>query len=517
MGARGDAADSSHKQAGGSVAEFNIVKENVALTVTLAPVDSHARFLQKGEDIFFRIKMRDAISGEPISGLRPAAWVTRRVPNDDAPCSARVANYLGNEALTAEPDLDFTSYYVVSLNADSSLTVLSPHFHSGRSSVLATISLESPGEDWAMTPDQKLLFVSLPRANKVAVIRTDSWNITSKINLNSSPHEVAVQPDGHYVWIGYGVSGDREASGVSIVSSTDARLVTSITTGKGKHDIAFSSDNHFAFVTNEEDGTVSTIDVRQLRKIKDLKTGGKPRSIAFSSMAKLAYVVDSQNGTITVMDGEDQKIVKSIQVEPGLGLISFAPGGRLAFVLNATQNLLHILDASENQIIQTGALQHVPDRIAFSERIAYITHVKSDLITMVPLDRLGVAGAPVPAIDLPAAQNSASLSAHSKGDSVVQAPGEDGVLILDSLGDSIYYYDEGMAAPMGIASNNKHTPQALLVMDAGFRERTPGFYETSARLSGAGDYVLAIFVDSPKIVACFDLVVGEPSEVVKPQ
>jgi YVTN family beta-propeller protein len=500
-----------------SAVKFDVVKENVALSLALDPVDSRAKGLHESEDVFFRIRVHDAVSGAPITGLHPAAWMSRRAPQDHAPCAARVAEFLGAKTLAADPDLDLTSYLVMSLNADATLTVISPHFHSGQSRVLTTVPLESPGEDWVLTPDQALLFVSLPAARKVAVVRTASWNVISTISLNTSPHRLSIQPDGHYVWIGYGSSGDSEISGVRVVDGEEGRVVANIATGKGQHDIALSNDNHYAFVTNDEDATVSIIDIRHLRKLRDIKTGGKPAAIAFSSMAKLAYVADSQNGSITAIDGEAQRVVGNIQAQPGIGLISFAPGGRLAFVLNAPQTLLLIVDASENRVVQTARLAHIPDRVAFSDRIAYITHLKSDLITMVPLDRIGDAGAPVPVVDLPAAPSSSSnlMSAYSKGDSIVQAPGESAVLALDPQSDSIYYYEEGMAAPMGIAGNNGHIPQAILVRDQSFSERSPGLYETDARLGPAGDYVLALFVDSPKIVTCFDLVVNKSPETAK--
>ncbi len=253
------------------------------------------------------------------------------------------------------------------------------------------------------------------------------------------------------------------------MSGEDGHTIADIATGKGTHDIAFSDDSHYAFVTNVEDGTVSIVDIRHLKKVRDIKIDGKPAAIAFSSMAKLAYVTDSKNGHITAIDATTQQVVSSIPAQPGIGPISFAPGGRLAFVLDPTQRRLLIVDASQNIVVQTAQLAHVPDRVAFSDRLAYITQLKSDVVTIVPLDRIGDANAPVPVIDLPAAPSPySSTSASSRGDLIVQAPGEDSVLLLDPAGDSIYYYKEGMAAPMGMAGNNGHVPQAILVLDQSF-------------------------------------------------
>jgi hypothetical protein len=67
----------------------------------------------------------------------------------------------------------------------------------------------------------------------------------------------------------------------------------------------------------------------------------------------------------------------------------------------------------------------------------------------------------------------------------------------------IYYYKEGMAAPMGAFQNYGRRPQAVLVVDNSLRERAPGVYETSAQLRRPGLYDVAFFLDAPRAVSCF--------------
>ena len=82
----------------------------------------------------------------------------------------------------------------------------------------------------------------------------------------------------------------------------------------------------------------------------------------------------------------------------------------------------------------------------------------------------------------------------------------------------IYYYTEGMAAPMGSFQNYKRDPRALLVMDNSLRETVRGVYSTTVRLNAAGQYDVAFLLDSPRVVNCFELSVAEnPNAPKKPE
>jgi hypothetical protein len=61
----------------------------------------------------------------------------------------------------------------------------------------------------------------------------------------------------------------------------------------------------------------------------------------------------------------------------------------------------------------------------------------------------------------------------------------------------IYYYQEGLAAPMGSFSNYKRQPRAVMVVRRDLRERQPGVYETNVELGRPGAYDLVFRLDRP--------------------
>jgi hypothetical protein len=80
---------------------------------------------------------------------------------------------------------------------------------------------------------------------------------------------------------------------------------------------------------------------------------------------------------------------------------------------------------------------------------------------------------------------------------------------------TIYYYKQGMAAPLGSFSNYGRMPRAVMTLDRSLRERTPSVYETIGRLGPAGDYNLAFLLDTPRITHFFDVKISPNPESAK--
>jgi hypothetical protein len=247
---------------------------------------------------------------------------------------------------------------------------------------------------------------------------------------------------------------------------------------------------------------VAVVDVRRLEVVRTLVTGPQPVSLAWSEAARSVYVAHAGDGSIVAIDGERLEISARLPTEPGLAQIRATPGGRLVLAVNPETDLLHVIDTSRNRIVQSGPVGRGPDQLAFSESLAYIRHRGTDAVLMAPLQALGQPGTPIPLVDFPGGAKPPGPLA-SLGAAVVRAPGGGAVLVVNTADGMIYYYKEGMAAPIGAFQNYGHRPQAVLVVDNSLRERAPGVYETSARLRRPGQYDVVFFLDAPRTVYCF--------------
>jgi DNA-binding beta-propeller fold protein YncE len=483
------------------------VKDGVEVEFTVEPLarSGGAAELTAGQDAVVRFRVRDTATGTPLSGIRPSAWASRRDTSsapDAAQCREKVQSYLQG-SLRARPDVDFNAYYLLTLNEEPNLSVIDPLLGFGGSKLVTLVMLKSPGEDWTLTADRSKLFVSMPLVNAVAVVDTMTWKVVAEVGVGARPTRVALQPDGKYLWVVNDGGTEGEPGGVTAVDTGSLKVAGSVQTGAGAHEVAFSEDNKFAYVSNRADGTVSIIDVVKLAKFKDVKTGTPASALAYSPLSKSLYVANEADGSIAVVDGRSHELVTRIKAEPGLKSVRLAPGGRWGFVPNVTRSVVHIFDASTNRMKHTVAVGKAPDQVAFTDAFAYVRSLGTEEVTIV---RLSTVGKEPDVIKFPGGQNAPGEASAfaSRADAFVPAPEGNSMLLANPADKMIYYYAEGMAAPMGNFQNYKREPRAVKVVDRSLREESLGVYATNMRLPKDGTYDVSFLLSSPRVVHCFE-------------
>jgi YVTN family beta-propeller protein len=474
-----------------------IEREGVEVEFTIEPIKEPGKTseLMEAKEATVRFKIHDKASKTPLSGVKPAVWLSQRGESitDEKQCREKVQSFLQG-SLRSRPDVDLNTYYLLALNEESNISVIDPLLGFGSSKLLTLVMLKSPGEDWVQKTSDEKLFVSMPLVNQVGVVDTSTWKVVANIDAGVKPARVRLQPDERYLWV-------ANDAGVTVIDTATLKVVGQVATGKGNHDLAFSNDNRFAFITNEDDGTLSAVDIQKLAKVKDLKTGTRATSVAFSKLGNALYVVNEAEGSITVVDTRGQEIATRIQVKPGIKNVRFAPGGRWGFVPNAKENVVHVFDASTNRLAHTISVEDGPDQVAFTDTFAYLRSTGSTEVSMVRLSTL--TGQPDIA-KFPGGQTApGEANVESSADVMVPAPEGNSVLLANPADGVIYYYSEGMAAPMGSFQNYRRKPRAVTVVDRSLRETASGVYTTTTKLPKSGIYDVAFLLDSPRVTHCF--------------
>jgi YVTN family beta-propeller protein len=480
-----------------------IVEQGVAIEFTAEPLVQNVNSVRAAEDVNVRFKVTDTTTGTPVKGLGLSAWISLREGNknpEPAQCREKIQSYLTG-SMRARPDVDLNSYYILALNKSPDISVIDPLLGFGGSKLLTLVMMKSPGEDWLLTGDGELLFVTLPAINQVAVITTRSWKVIDYIDAGTTPTRITMQPDQHYVWVAN--DGNEKDGGVTIIDPATLKVAAKIATGAGSHDVVISSDNRFAFVSNRESETVSVVDVRKLEKVSDVKVGPGPASMALSTLSKAIYVASANDGSVTVIDEQNQQVIARIKTKPGARSIRFAPGGRYGFVLNTKESTISIFDAASNRMLHEVTVGKAPDQIIFSDTFAFVRSLDTEIVVML---RLATIDKEVDITDFPggqAAPRKGSEPVHA--DPIVLAPEGNSVILANPVDKVHYYYTEGMAAPMGNFQNYRREPLAVLVVDRSLREIKPGIYSTTIKLPASGHYDVAFLNDSPGVSHCFDL------------
>jgi YVTN family beta-propeller protein len=489
--------------------------QGVSIEFKVAPLAGRSGVIS-GEEATVGFKITGTNGAVPLSNLRPVAWIDQRPGKDisDAKQCREKAQAFLQTSFSKRPTLDLNAYFVLTLNQEPNISVIDPISGFGGSKLLNLIPLASSGEDWVMSANQDRLYVSMPAANQVAVVDVPTWKPIANINAGVKPTRVALQNDGRYLWIGN--DGPTEAdSGVTVIDTSTMKVVAQIKTGAGHHEIAFSEDDRFAFVSNQQAGTLSVVDMRKLAAIKALKIGSQPVAVAFSSLSKAVYVASEEDGTIAVVDSGRLEILTRIKTQPGTRSLRLQPDGRFGFAANPAANAVFVFDLTSNRLIHTVPVGPGADQITFTKQFAYVRSSGSEFVNMIKLADLGKEAA---LSRFPAGQKAPKEAAvESVANAIVPAPEEGAVLVANPADKMIYYYAEGMAAPMGSFQNYRRVPKALLVLDNGLRETSRGVYSTTVRLDAPGFYDAVFLLDSPRALYCFDFAVDPNPSQPKPK
>ncbi len=453
--------------------------------------------------------IRDTTNSAPILGAYPAAWVH---PGHEAQksvqeCRKQAETFIGG-SLFSRANIDLNQYYVVTMNDDASLSVVDPLFGFGGSKLLNRITLPSPAYDWVLTEKGEYLWMSFPESQSIGRINTANWQLQT-IALSKTPQQLVLQNDARYLWVAV------ENSVVAIATDT-LKVHAEIALPSQAFELLSSKNSQWLYVSMREYDHIALIDTAQLSLKKVQKTGTKPISMAYSELAQLIYVAN-QSGTVDVFGSQDLTPVTSMQSQPGLAQLRFEPSGRWGFMVNPKTDRLSIIDAAKNAIVQTGLLESQPISIDFSNDLAYISHRGSSTLLMISLDdqEIGRAGAPIPVVDTPGGDFPPGLEASIVAPGIIKAPGANAVLIANPKDKAVYFYKEGMAAPMGQFGNYGQSPRAVLALDRSLRDHDgKGHYQTIAEMPKEKQmHDVVFFMDNPRRVHCFRMELGHVPKV----
>ncbi|HVQ38835.1 MAG TPA: cytochrome D1 domain-containing protein, partial [Pyrinomonadaceae bacterium] len=491
--------------------------DGISVEFSIDPISAEKRDrneLLAGTEAQIRFKIVEVTGGKSIRTVRPAAWIDRRIsaqaPNATE-CREKVQQFL-QPSFSKRPTADLNSYFVLALNHESNISVIDPLSGFGGSKLYTLIALNSSGEDWVMSADKRRLYVSMPAVNQVAVINLQTWKVVTNIDAGTRPSRVALQPDGRYLWVGNDASSESDA-GVTVVDTETLNVAARISTGLGHHEIAFAENDSLAFVTNKQAGTLSVIDIRKLAKAADVKVGSMPSSVVVSALSKSVYVGNEGDGTIVAVDASRFEILARMKGQPGLQTLRISPEGRFGFAVNPVESTVNIFDVSANRLVHQVPVGLAADQISFTRDFAYVRSTGSEFVTMIKTSTLEKEAS---VSRFPAGQHAPKDSrASSLANAIVPGPESGSVLVANPADKMIYFYTEGMAAPMGSFQNYRRDPKALLILDNGLRETAGGVYTTTVRLNDAGYYDVAFLLNSPRVVSCFNFAVAENPELVQ--
>lgn len=488
-----------------------IEREGVSMNVRIDAIDEHAPASpQVGQLVRLSLDGKRLADDQALSNWRIGAWLDRETDalSGAVPiCGQRIGRYLSGN-LVERPLLDLTGYFVLTLDAESSISVLDPSVSfSGRSSLYHAMKLEGKGFDWIKTSDDMRLFVALPAEKKLAIVDLQTLTIRDHLTLPGQPTRVVLQPDERLLWVSM-TGTEPQDNAVEVIDTLHDKSVARIPLSAGYHEMVFSADGRHAFISNRQSQSLTIVDAAALKIVREVDLGFEPISLMFADQSALLWVVNAKAGKIHRFDVKGNPIDHWV-LEPGLGPIKLTPDGRHALMVNPSQHLIHVVDVATAKDKHRITLSGQPYDILFSAQYAYIRTLHNEQIGLLSLTSLD-GEQPILKLVPAGAGGLAAMHNLPRASSMALTLDRSGAFFATPSERTLYHYMEGMNSPSSGLKTFGHTPLAAMVVQRGLREINPGRYSAVIRLPASKRLVVALATETPVLRECLGLAVELP-------
>ena len=239
------------------------------------------------------------------------------------------------------------------------------------------------------------------------------------------------------------------------------------------------------------------------RRLERFPVGQRPHGIAYGPLSASFYVANEDDGTVSVIDISKGRVTETIPAGRGVRTLRFDTQGRLAYALNRAANTATIIDSTTNTAINTFPTGVAPDDIVFEYDWAFIRNAGSANITIVSLSHSGLfqnfpVGHREPNhVDVP--QEHTSLVSFGDGHNVLVPNPSDGAVYQMMAGSVV--------GPSRVFTTKGRGTTRAVVYWKGLREISPGLYRRALTFEQSGRHEIGFYMSSPEVVTCFELTV----------
>src|SRR4029453_3454385 len=159
-----------------------------------------------------------------------------------------------------------------------------------------------------------------------------------------APHTLKLGPDG-FIYITC-----ENSAVVAMIDRATHKVVDAIESGSTNgHPPLISLDGRRLYTENEEDGTVSGIDLPRRKLLRKIATPRPLAGIAISADGRTVVAVDDEEPALFLIDTESERVVDTVRLEggPEAGrLARYSPDNSMIGVTSLKSNTVSLIDPS---------------------------------------------------------------------------------------------------------------------------------------------------------------------------
>jgi len=223
-----------------------------------------------------------------------------------------------------------------------------------------------------------LLCASLASAGTVVVVNKGAASATlldratgrvvATLPTGQGPHEVATSPDGAIAVVtNYGVRGAPGRS-LTVLDLKERRVEKTIHLGKYRrpHGVAFLPDGRVA-VTAEGNQALIVVDLKKGEVAQEVPTAQMvSHMVALGPKGERAYVANIYSGSLTAIDLKEGRRLESLATGKGAEGVCVSPDGSTVWVSNRADGTVSVVDAEKLEVVASLPCPGFPIRAVFT-------------------------------------------------------------------------------------------------------------------------------------------------------
>ena len=216
-----------------------------------------------------------------------------------------VANNFNNSISILKDDKEIESQYIGSHCNDIGVFKNNAYIICGESNCIIVFDLvnkkvieqiaceDSPHSISFDYRNQKMLISNMQSDSLTLIDCVNRENIRH-IRVGAYPTKAVFSVNGEYIYVCESNLGGYERGNISVISSSNYKVLYKIPVGYSPVDMDCDKDN--CYISNFGEGTVSIVNINNYKQIKKINVGGMPRSI--KRVGEYLYVGDSYNNQL---------------------------------------------------------------------------------------------------------------------------------------------------------------------------------------------------------------------------
>ena len=264
--------------------------------------------------------------------------------------------------------------------------------------IRGVLQLDQSPANLAVSPDGTAVFVAHADIGRISIVDLASWTVTRAVPAPGSPFGLAVAQAGKLY------AGDWNSDQVHEIDISTGKVLRSATAGKAPAHLALTPDGQLLLAVAREANTVTIIDTASFTAKTTLAVERAPFAIAVNPRGGSAVVANAQAGSVSTIDLAKLAVRSSARVGAMPYGVAYSGDGATTFIANQQSGTVSIVGSDMSSGAGRAAVKvgSYPEGIALNpgSTRAYVANWFSDDVSIIDLAtgkeavRLKVPGGP---------------------------------------------------------------------------------------------------------------------------